>query len=120
MLHRLIAVSVVSHIHHLHLPDLVDNSAVIAVVEQRRNVEYRIQHLHETVRTAHQIDQPLRVVKNAPGIVPTVPFRESVAPLQRRERAHKRPVAVAAAHQTGLRIEQVPVIHRPLLVQLDF
>mgnify|MGYP000785073787 FL=1 len=44
MLNRLVAVGVIAHVHHLHLPDFVDDAAVIALVENRRHDEYRIEH----------------------------------------------------------------------------
>ena len=64
MLDRLVAVGVVSHVHHLHLPDLVDREAVVAVVEERRDCEYAVEHPGEDLVPSHQVDQALRVVEH--------------------------------------------------------
>ena len=44
MLDGLVDVGVVAHIHNLHLPDFVDDLTVIAVVEDWRKVEHRVEH----------------------------------------------------------------------------
>ena len=118
VLHRLVAVSVVAHVHHLHLADLVDYAAVVALVEERGYREHRIQHRHEIVAAAHQVDEPLRVVEDTPGVVPAVAFGECVAPFQRRERRLEAAVGIAAAHQAALLVEHVAVVEGALGIQL--
>jgi len=66
VLDRLVAVCVVTHVHHCHLTDFVNRETVIAVVEYRRYREYRIHHCHKHVITAHQVNQSLRIVEYRP------------------------------------------------------
>ena len=47
MLDRLVTVSVVTHIHHGHLADLVDHTTVVAIIEQRRYSKYGVKHHHK-------------------------------------------------------------------------
>ena len=44
MLDRLVTVSVVTHIHHSHLTDLVDHTTVVTIIEQRRDSEHGVKH----------------------------------------------------------------------------
>ena len=86
MLDRLVAVGVVAHVHNLHLPDFVNRTAIVAVIEMRRDVEYGIHHLAERLFPAHQVNEAGRVVEYRPGIVQAVALREVAAPLERAER----------------------------------
>ena len=90
---------IVTHIHHRHLADFVDNLSIVAIVEDRRNCEDRIHHHHEAFFATHQINQALRVVEDRPSIVPAVSFRKGITPLQRRERSHELTVLQFATHQ---------------------
>ena len=113
MLGRLVTVGVVAHIHHLHLADLMDHAAIVALVEQRRHIEDRVQHRHEFFTATHQVDKTLRVVEHAPGVVPAVAFGEGIAPFQRRERSLETAVGVAAAHQAAFLVEDILVVQSP-------
>ena len=64
MLYGLIAVGVVAHIHQLHLADLVDDEAVVALVEEGRQGEDTIQARREARSTAHQLHEPWDVVED--------------------------------------------------------
>ena len=119
VLDRLVAVGIVAHVHDLHLADLVDGEAVVTVVEDGGQAEYRVHHLVELSLAAHQVDQSLWVVEHAPGVVPTVALREGIAPFQGVERLCELPVLQSASHQFRLRVEQVLVVHRPLGVDAD-
>ena len=66
MLYGLVAVSVVAHVHDLHLPDFVDDTAIIAFVEYRRQHKHGIHHPVEGILAPHQINEPLRIVENRP------------------------------------------------------
>ena len=111
MLDGLVAVGVVAHIHHLHLAYLVDDKAVVAVVEDGRYGEHRVHHLVERGVATHQVDKSLRVVEYAPGVVPAVAFGEGVTPLERVEGCLELAVLQLAAHQTGLGVEYLAVVH---------
>ena len=63
MLDRLVAVSIVAHVHDLHLANLVDYGSVIAVVEEWRHVEYGVEHVVEHFLATHKVDKSLRVVE---------------------------------------------------------
>src|ERR1700761_432206 len=57
MLYRLIAMRILTHTRDLHLADLVDHLAIIAVVENRRHNEYTVEHPDEFFFTTHEIDE---------------------------------------------------------------
>ena len=120
MLDGLIAMGIVTHVHDLHLAYLVDGIAVIAVVKVRRHSKYRVQHLAESLLSAHQVNQALRIVEHAPGVMPAVALGEGVTPFQRAEGRLERPVLEPAAHEFGFGIKHVAVVHRPLGIDLDF
>ena len=63
MLDRLVAVGIVAHVHYLHLADFVDDTAIVRVVKQWRNIEYGVEHGVECILAAHEVDQSLRVVE---------------------------------------------------------
>ena len=110
MLYRLVSVGVVAHVHHLHLPDLVDREAVVAVVEEGRYTEYAVEHRDEGIVTSHQADQAGGVVEYAPGVMQAVPFGEVSSPFERTERTRETAVPVLPDHQVVLRIEEVAVV----------
>ena len=98
----------------------MDNLSVIAIVEHGRNGKYGIQHGDEFFSSTHQIDQSLRIVENRPCIMPTIPFRESISPFQRRERSHELAVFILSTHQLGFLIKQVFIVHRTFGIQVKF
>ncbi|MPN15864.1 hypothetical protein SDC9_163200 [bioreactor metagenome] len=56
VLNRLVAMCVVSHVHDLHFPYLVDHKTIIAFIEQRGKIEHRVEHLVECSLPSHQAD----------------------------------------------------------------
>ena len=120
MLDRLVTVSVVTHVHDLHFADFMDHLTVIAVVEQRRNGKYGVEHHNERIFTTHQVDQSLRIVENRPSIMPAVSFCKGIPPFQRRERSLESTVGILATHQLGFLIVQVLIVHGTFSVQLKF
>ena len=111
MLSGLVAVGVIAHVGHLHLGDLVDAEAVVAVVIDGRDHEDGVQHLGEGFFAAHGIDQALNVMEDGPGIVPGVAFGEVAAPLVRAEGALEGAVGIPAPHQAVFRaVKVLPVI----------
>ena len=116
VLDRLIAMGILAHVDDLHLADLVDHLAVIAVVEDRRRHENRVEPVDELLVAAHQIDQPLHVLHHRPAVVHRIPFGEGVAPLVRVEGRGPAAVLVAAAHPSALRVEQLAIVLRLLRV----
>lgn len=112
MLYGLVTVSVVAHIHDLHLPDFVDDTAIIAFVEHRRQHKHGIHHLVEGILASHQVNESLRIMENRPRIVPAVSFRKGITPLQGIERRLECAVLILAAHQLVVRIEKIPVVQR--------
>ena len=64
MLDRLVAVGVIPHIHNLHFPDFVDREAVVAVIEDRWDCEYAVEHACEHFVSAYNVNQALRVVED--------------------------------------------------------
>ena len=117
VLDGLVAVGVVPHVHDLHLPDLVDRTAVVAVVEERWNSEYAVQHGDIFIVTTHKVDKALGIVEYAPGVVEAVAFGEVASPLERAERSFEGSVHVLAHHQLVFRIIEVPVIHGCLCIR---
>ena len=66
VLYRLVAVSVVTHIHDLHLSNFVDDTAIITFVKYRRQHKHGIHYLVEGVLATHQVNESLRIVENRP------------------------------------------------------
>ena len=120
MLDRLVAMCIVSHIHNLHFTNLMDNLSIITIIKYGRNSKYGIQHSDEFFSSPHQIDQSLRIVKNRPCIMPAIPFCKSISPFQRRERSHEVAVLILSAHQLGLLIKQVFIVHCTFGIQIQF
>ncbi len=120
MLDGLVAVGIVAHVHHGHLADFVDREAVIAVVIERRNGKYGVEHGVHSVRAAHESGQPVRVVKHRPCVVPRVAFREVAAPFQRRERQSERSVGATAAHERCRWEENIAVVAGTAGIRLQF
>ena len=40
VLDRLVSVRIVAHVHDLHLPDFVNRESIVAIIENRRNIEH--------------------------------------------------------------------------------
>ncbi|MPM54702.1 hypothetical protein SDC9_101481 [bioreactor metagenome] len=99
MLDGLIPVSILPHIHNLHLPDFVNRETVITVIKNRRHLENRIQHIHKLFVSTHQIDQPLWIVENRPRVVPAIALGERIPPFCRTERRLKRSILILTPHQ---------------------
>ena len=110
MLNGLIAMCILTHTGYLHFPDLVDRTAVIAVVENGRHDEDGVQHLYKFFFAAHQIDQALNIVENAPAIVPAIAFGEGISPFEGAEGRLELSVFVFSAHQLMFRIEQIFIV----------
>ena len=69
VLYGLITVGIVAHIHDLHLTDLVDDEAIVAVVEDGREGEDAVKLASESLIPAHEIDEPLHVMEDRPAVV---------------------------------------------------
>ena len=82
VLNRLIPVSILPHIHDLHFTNFMNHTSIIARIENGRHDKYGIQHRHKLLRSSHQINQSLRIVKNRPRIMPTVSFGKSISHLK--------------------------------------
>ena len=70
MLDGLVAMGIVTHIHHLHLTDFVNRETIIAVIENRRYREHRVHHCHKSLLATHEVDKTLGVMEYTPGIMP--------------------------------------------------
>ena len=70
VLYGLVAVGIVTHVHNLHLTDLVDGKAIVAVIKHGRQGKYRVEHLIKGCLTTHQVDESLWVVEYRPGVMP--------------------------------------------------
>ena len=110
MLNGLVAMCIVPHVHYRHLTYFVNHLPVIAVIENRRNGKHRVKHRDKHFFTSHQVYQPLRVMKNRPGIMPTVSLGKCISPLQRRERFLEFSVPVLAAHQLTFGVEKILIV----------
>ena len=64
VLDGLVAMSIVTHVHNLHFAYLMDDTSIVTVIEQRRNIEDRIEHLNEGLLASHEVDQALWVVEH--------------------------------------------------------
>ena len=120
MLDRLVAMCIVTHVHNGHFTDFVNHLSVVAVVKNWWYGKYGVHHCDKHVFPTHQVDKSLRVVEYRPGVVPTVSFRESVPPFQRREWRLECTVLVAAAHQFGFFVEKILVVHGTFGKEVDF
>ena len=120
MLDGLVAVRIVTHVHNLHLADFMDDTAIVAVVENGGHDEDGVEHLVELLATAHQVDESLRVVEDTPGVVPRVTFGEGITPLIGREGTLEGAVLVATAHELILGVEDVLVVQGVLLERSQF
>ena len=90
VLYGLVAVSVVAHVHDLHLPDFVDDTAIIAFVEYRR------QHKHGIHHPVEGILAPIKSMSPADRGKPTTNnascfFGKGITPLQGIERRLETP-----------------------------
>ena len=103
---------IVAHIHDLHLANLVNDAAIVALVEQRWHVEDGVEHLDKHIASTHQPNQSFGVVEHRPIVVPCVALGESIAPLKRAEWRLERTVVIAAAHEFCLIVEHMAVVER--------
>ena len=55
---------IVAHIDYLHLTYLVYHEAIVAVIEDRRHAEDRVEHRHKPLAASHQLHQPRYVVED--------------------------------------------------------
>ena len=94
--------SVITHVHNLHLAYLVYHLPVIAVVEHGRKGENRIEHRRESLVAAHQRDKAAWVVKHRPRVMPAVSLGKDIAPLQWVVRFLPLAVLLSAPHQVEL------------------
>ena len=120
MLDRLVAVCIIAHVHHLHLSDFMDGKSVIAIIENRREKEYRVKHLVELLLSAHQTDESFRIVEYRPGIMPGISLGKGIAPLERIERRLEFSIQQSSAHQTTLPVEHLLIVHRSLGKRFQF
>ena len=81
VVHGFVQVGVLSHVGILHLPDEVDDTALII-----RNVvtlglrEHRVELFHKLGLSAHQLLQANNIVRNKPSVLPAVAFGKVFAP----------------------------------------
>ena len=119
MLYGLVAVCIVAHVHHLHLSDFMDGESIIAIIEDWRQEEYRVEHLVESVFTTHEAHQALRVVEYRPGVVPSIALGEGITPLQRIERSLELSILQTTTHQTTLLVEYFLIVLSTLSKRLQ-
>ena len=119
MLYGLVAVCIVAHVHHLHLSDFMDGESIIAIIEDRRKLEYGVEHLVESVFTTHEAHQALRVVEYRPGVVPSIALGEGITPLQRIERSLELSILQTTTHQTTLLVEYFLIVLSTLSKRLQ-
>src|SRR5258708_23949888 len=99
MLNRLVAMRILPHARDLHFAYLVNDASIITIIEYRGHNEDRIQHLHKGLFASHQVDQTLYIMKNAPAIMPAIPFRKCITPFEWIERGLKAAVFIFPPHQ---------------------
>ena len=81
VVHGFVQVGVLSHVGILHLPDEVDDAALII-----RNVvtlglrEHRVELFQKLGLSAHQLLQANNIVRNKPSVLPAVAFCKMFAP----------------------------------------
>ena len=114
MLDRLVAMCIITHIHHLHFTDFMNCISIVTVVEDRRQDKDRVEHLIESILATHQLDQSLRIVEYRPGIMPGITLCKGIAPLQRIERRHELAILQPSSHQLRFLIKYLLIIHRTL------
>ena len=116
MLDRLVSMRIVTHVHDLHLADLMYHETVVAFVEMRRHGEDAVESLRELVLASHKGHKSLYIMEYRPCIMKRVTLGKVAAPLKRAERTTEIAVLLAAVHETELSIIQIPVIQRIGLV----
>ena len=62
--------SIVTHACYLHLANLVDDATIVAIVEDGRDDEHRVEHADENILTAHECDESSWIVEHRPCVVP--------------------------------------------------
>ena len=120
VLDRLVTMCVVTHVHHSHFSDFVDWETIVAIIIDRWNGKYRVEHLNVFFLTAHQVNQTLRIVEYRPTIVPAVTFSKVTTPLQWREFFRECTIFLLTAHQLIFRTVEVLVVLSTLFEQSDF
>ena len=116
VLDGLVAMGIVTHVHDLHLTDLVDGEAIVTVVKHRRQTKYGVEHLIKGVLASHEVDQSLWVVEDRPCVVPAITLSEGITPFQRIERLHKLSILQFATHQLRLSVEEMLVVQGALAI----
>ena len=118
MLYGLVTVGVVAHIHNLHLTDLVDDEAIVAVIEDGWEGEDAVKLASKSLIPAHEINESLHVMKDGPAIVERITFSEGISPLVDGERGLEGAILPAPAHPADAGIVELAVVHRSLGVEL--
>ena len=114
MLNRLIAVRIITHIHDLHFPNLMDSKAVITIIKKRRHRKDRIQLIDKCFISSHQINKSLHIVENTPSVMNSITFGEDSAPFIRREGLFPISLLSAPSHPSTRIIVEITIIQTTL------
>ena len=119
MLDRLVAVSVLSHVHYLHFTHFVDHATAFHTLFARNDKD-GIHHVVELFLASHQVDQSLRIMEYAETPVPAVTFAELAAPVYCIKFGVEHTFVVFAYHQFAFRVVDVLVVECTLFEDVDF
>ena len=114
VMHRLVAMRILPHVGGHHLDHLMDHAAVGSGAHRRWRGKHGVQFGGVILVATHQPHQAGFILHHAPGPLPRIAFGERTAPFFGIKRFVPRTVRLASAHEPGLPVEQVGVIHRPL------
>src|SRR5690606_27580267 len=118
MLNRLISMGILAHVHDLHFPHLMNHTSAFHSFGTRYN-ENRIQHLNKSILSTHQVNQPLRIMKNAKAPMPGVTFCVFACPSAGVKGFDKLSGFGPSAHQGGLVVIQALVVSCALGITLQ-
>src|ERR1035438_9717107 len=107
----LVAVGVLAHVERGHLDHLVYGVAIGAGLEGVGRGEDGVELGSKGLVAAQELDEAGDVLHHAPGPVPGTAFGERTTPLGRVEGLTPGAFGLAPAHEAGLRVEEVGVVH---------
>ena len=120
MLDRLVAVSVVAHIHNLHFAYFVYGKSVVRIVKQRRHFKYFVYLFLKSLFAPHQLYESLKILKYRPRVVQAIPFSKRIAPFQRIEWRLKLSVLIFASHPFSFRVKNIFIAFRLFVVLFGY
>ena len=119
MLNGLVAMCILSHVHHLHLAHLM-NHAATAETQIAGEHEHAVHHLCHFIASAHEFAQSGRIVEHAEAPVPTVAFAKLTAPVLRHKFSVECALFLSAAHEFAGRIIHIGIVESSFLVWSQF